>query len=450
MEIANEIQKHEGWVAGGVKSHFNAPSELVNLLEPLVLALGWRGSYRQLIEALPHFSEDLSLTDFLNVMVEINYNNEKSCMSLDAIPEKFMPCIFVPNDGAVLLILEQNDMGFKVIDGETGKQEHIAPTNVKGTIYRFSQFDVDKAIVTKRTESFSEIIIRFRPLIIQIFILTLIYNIFIAMVPLYIMLVYDRIIPSESITMSATFLIGILIFLYSAQLLAVARIKIVAYIGARMDKTIGESIIRHLLYLAPTYTESNTVGVQIARIKSFDNIRDFFTSSIAIMACEFPFAIVFLALIFAIGGWLGFVPIILAIIFYVIYRLANPLVTRYIKAQSAQSMLKQTFLLETFVRARDIKETGRSGVWDEKFSLMLINLSQSGFDNAYYNTVLSIISEEFMQMAALAMLVFGAIMSIDDTMTLGALIAVMMLTWKVLNPMKTFFCITTKSGTNFC
>jgi len=439
MEIASEIQKHEDWVVGGIKGHFSAPSGLVNLLEPLVLALGWRGSYRQIVEALPHFAEDLSLTDFLNVMVEINYNNEKSRMTLDAIPEKFMPCIFIPEDGVVMLILEQNDTGLKVIDGETGRPEHVAPTNIKGTIYRFSLFNVDKAIVTKQSESFSEIVLRFRPLIIQIFVLTLIYNIFISVVPLYIMLVYDRIIPSESLVMSGTFLIGILIFLYSAELLAVARIKIVAYIGARMDKTIGESIIRHLLYLAPTYTESNTVGVQIARIKSFDNIRDFFTSNIAIMAFEFPFAVVFLAIIFAIGGWLGFVPIILAIIFYIIYRLANPFVTRYIKAQSAQSMLKQTFLLETFVRARDIKETGRAGVWDQKFNLMLINLSQSGFDNAYYNSVLSIISEEFMQLAALAMLVFGAIMSIGDDMTLGALIAVMMLTWKVLNPMKSFF-----------
>ena len=59
--------------------------------------------------------------------------------------------------------------------------------------------------------------------------------------------------------------------------------------------------------------------------------------------------------------------------------------------------------------------------------------------NAYYNSVLSVISEEFMQLAALSMLVFGAFMSIDNSISLGALIAVMMLTWKVLNPMKSFF-----------
>lgn len=118
------------------------------------------------------------------------------------------------------------------------------------------------------------------------------------------MYVYDRVIPSESVHMSLSFLIGVLIFLGSAQL-AISRIKIV-YIGARLDKTMGESIIRHLLYLPPSFTENNTVGAQIARIKGFDNIRDFFTSNIAIMSCEFPFATVFLLVVF-VGGWLGFI-----------------------------------------------------------------------------------------------------------------------------------------------
>lgn len=427
------------WVQDGVKSYFSNPSELVNLLEPLVLALKWQGNYRQLIEALPHFSTTLELTDFLNVMAEINFENQKMAFYLDTIPEKFMPCLFIPDDGQAMVILEKRAEKLQVVEGSEGRTEQISPPHLKGCIYHFSLFNVDKTVVVKKSESFKEMLHRFRPLIMQIFVLTLLYNIFSAAIPIYIMMIYDKIIPSQSYTMALSFLIGILIFLYSAQLLAIARIKIIAFIGARLDKTIGEGIIRHVLYLSPTYTESNTVGTQIARIKSFDSIRDFFTSNIAIMACEFPFSLVFLALIFIIGGWLGFVPIILALLFFAIYYVANPIVNRYIKAQSAQSMLKQTFLLETFSRERDIKQTGREGVWSEKFDTMLINLARSGFDNSYYNSVLNIISEEFMMLAALAMLVTGAFLSMNETITLGALIAVMMLTWKVLNPLKSFF-----------
>lgn len=427
------------WVKGGVKSYFLHNSELVNLLEPLILALEWDGDYRQLVEALPHFSEGLDLTQFLNVMAELNYNNEKIRRNLNNISVKYLPCLFVPDNGPAMAILSETSDGYISVEGESGAEKRIAKSAVSGTVYHFSKFITDKAFANKQAESFKESFQRFRPLIMQIFILTLFYSILMAAVPIYIMLIYDKVIPSESVTMMLSLLIGILIFVGSAQLLAVARIKIVAYIGARLDKTIGEAIIKHLLYLAPAYTEGNSVGVQIARIKSFDNIRDFFTSNIAIMACEFPFAAVFLAIIFYIGGYLGFVPLILGIIFYILYHIANPIVDRFIKIQAAQHMLKQTYLLESFIRIRDIKETGRSSLWEEKFNEMLIKLSHNGFENSFYNSTLGIVSESFMMLAALAMLVFGALTSMYGELSLGMLIAVMMLTWKVLNPLKAFF-----------
>ncbi len=438
---ANNILKipSSGWVKGGIKHYFLGTSELVNLLEPLVLALEWKGDYRQLVEALPHFSEGLDLTQFLNVMAELNYNNEKKYIRLNHIPSKYLPCLFIPENGTAMVIVKEIDDGFIVVEGEGGTEKRINRNRTAGVLYHFSQFHSDKAVFNKQAESFKDSFHRFRPLIIQIFILTLFYNILMAAVPIYIMLVYDKVIPSESVHMMFSFLVGIMIFVLSAQLLAVARIKVVAYIGARLDKTIGEGIIKHLLYLAPAYTEGNSVGVQIARIKSFDNIRDFFTSNIAIMACEFPFVVVFLAIIFYIGGYLGFIPIILAGIFYIIYHIANPIVDRFVKIQAAQQMLKQTFLLESFIRIRDIKETGRSGLWENKFNDLLIKLANNGFESTFYNSTLSIISESFMMLAALAILVGGALTSMYGTLSLGMLIAIMMLTWKVLNPLKAFF-----------
>lgn len=439
----NVVPEHQPqkdiWVPGGVREHFSKPGELVNLLEPLVLSLNWKGTYRQLIESLPHFADDLDLTDFINVLVRLNYNNEKKRLSLKSVRASFMPCLFLPDDGPAIILLSKEDNKLEVIDGSSGENKSMVASSLHGTLYRFFQFDADKAIVTKEPESFSEIFYRFRPLIIQILILTVLYNIFIAIVPLYIMMIYDKVIPSESIGLAVSFLTGILIFLFSAQLLAVARIKIVAYIGARLDKTVGEAIIQHIMYLAPSYTENNTVGVQLARIKSFDSIRDFFTGNIAIMTCEFPFAIIFLVLIFVLGGWLGFVPVVLAIIFYIVYRITNPIIDRFIKIQSAQYTAKQAFLLETFLMQRDIKQTGRIAVWDDKFNNILVNIAQNSFDNSFYNASLSAISEEFMQFAALAMLAFGSMLAINEIMTLGMVIAVMMLTWKVLNPLKAYF-----------
>ncbi len=441
IEGSNEESQviKEQWVDGGIQAFFEKPNDLACLLEPLVKSLDWKGTYRQLVESLPHFAKSLSLTEFLNVMVAINYNNEKITTRMNKVPQKYMPCLFISKKGKAVILLENKGDTLDIIESHDEGVEEIDASRMSGTMYRFFPFDKDKITQNKRPESFAQMFKRFRPLISQILILTFLYNMFIAVVPIYIMLIYDRVIPSESISMAFSFVAGILIFLFSAQLLSLARIKIIAYIGARMDKTIGESIIRHLVYLAPTYTESNTVGIQIARIKSFDNIRDFFTGNVALMACEFPFALIFVGIIFLLGGWLGFVPLVLALIFFIMYQIANPIIERFIKIQAALSMKKQTFLLETFARMDDIKKSGKTGFWDEKFNNMLVDLSKNSFDNAYYNSVLTSISEAFMQIAALAMIAIGAMMAIDEVLTLGIIIAIMMLTWKVLNPMKSFF-----------
>lgn len=444
MEIGKETENYMNnprntWVEGGVKQYFLKQSELLNLLEPLVVALEWDGDYRQLVEALPHFSEGLNLTQFLNVMADIGYYSERVSSNLNKIPEDYLPCLFIPFSGSAFVIKRFEEKGYLIVEGNNGEETHLNRQNMHGSLYHFSRFNVDKAVIMKKNESFKENLYRFRPLITQILLLTFLYNIFVAMVPIYIMFVYDRVIPTESIVLAFSLLIGIMIFLLSSQVLAYARTKIISYIGARLDKTIGEAIVSHLLYLPPSYTENNTAGSQLARVKSFDNIRDFFTGNIALMMCEFPFAAVFMAIIFYLGGWLGFVPIILAMIFYGIYHIANPVVTRYIMLQSQQNMHKQTFLLESFARIRDLKETGRMAQWKHKYEEMLVKLSKGGFENSFYNIILSTVSEAFMMLAALAMLAMGAVAAMHEELSLGMLIAIMMLTWKVLNPLKSFF-----------
>lgn len=436
-EKINEL--HTPWVKDGVQTYFSEPSELAKLVEPLVIALRWDGNYREIVEALPHSAKDLTLTEFINVMAEIGYKSEKIEGSLHKIKDSLLPCLFIPSDGEAIVVLENYDDGLEIIDGCDGKQKNIEKQKTSGVIYHFSIFDIEKDEAIKKQESFKVNFLRFRPLIIQVVVLTMIQNFFMAMVPIYIMMIYDRVIPSESVGMLISFMIGILIFMTSAQILAVARIKIIAYIGARLDKTLGESIIRHLLYLPPSYTENNTVGNQISRIKSFDSIRDFFTSPIAIMVCELPFTIIFLGVIIWLGGWLGLVPVFLAAVFYALYHIANPVVTKYTKLQAQQNTIKQTFLLESFARIRDIKETGRINVWEDKFSEMLTNVSRHSMDHTFYSSGLSIISETMMMLAALAMLSLGAFTAMYAELSLGMLIAIMMLTWKILNPLKAFF-----------
>ena len=63
-----------------IKQSFDYDSDYANLLLPLLLNLGWKQDIRNLIESLPHFAEQLTLTEFRNLMINLGFKSEqKKC-----------------------------------------------------------------------------------------------------------------------------------------------------------------------------------------------------------------------------------------------------------------------------------------------------------------------------------------------------------------------------------
>jgi len=82
----------------------------------------------------------------------------------------------------------------------------------------------------------------------------------------------------------------------------------IAYIGARLDHLLGLAIFRRLLLLAPPYTELANPNAQIARLRDFELVREFFTGPLATTLAEMPFVILFLVVMGILGGSLVAVP----------------------------------------------------------------------------------------------------------------------------------------------
>ena len=76
-----------------IKKTFDFDSDLLNLLLPLLLKLGWQKDVRELIESLPHFSEKLTLIEFRNLMVNLGFKSEEKECYLAKIPQQSLPCL---------------------------------------------------------------------------------------------------------------------------------------------------------------------------------------------------------------------------------------------------------------------------------------------------------------------------------------------------------------------
>ena len=60
---------------GGNIGHFDGGTVAGACLMPLLNKLGWRGEARHLVEALPHFVDDLDLDDVRVILSNLNYSS---------------------------------------------------------------------------------------------------------------------------------------------------------------------------------------------------------------------------------------------------------------------------------------------------------------------------------------------------------------------------------------
>ena len=175
---------------------------------------------------------------------------------------------------------------------------------------------------------------RFSNVIWQVMLTTALFNVLSLSTPLFIMVVYDRIISSGSTGQLWYFLGGVLIALCLELALRSLRARSLAYVAGRIDYIIGSGTFQQVLSLPPVYTELAPVGVQMARLKEFESVREFFTGPLAEALLDLPFVLFFLGVIAILGGPLALVPLVIAVIFILLHVSLAPKVRSLVMASN--------------------------------------------------------------------------------------------------------------------
>lgn len=415
----------------------------VGCLMPLLTRLQWRGDARVLAEALPHFAADLDLTDLRNVLGRLGYRTRGIRVGLEQLDPRLAPCLYVTDRADPYVILRIADGRARVFDGSTGR-ERTADTLPGGTTYLIdTPARGDKANATSE-RWLMRLAGMFRPLIVQALVLTGVINALTLAVPLSIMVIYNQVIGRDSQQTLVFVAIGVIVALIGEYMLRVIRARIQAHIGARVGYLIGGKTLEHILHLPPSYTERAAVGAQVARLKEFESLREFFTSPMATLVLELPFLVLFLAVVAAVAGPLAWVPVGLLAAYGIVGLIAFPPLRSRVKAASKARAERHGLLIEALSQMRQIKQAGAEDVWRERFRAISGATAWANFRAAVLSGVVQNLVHMIMVTAGVATLWLGALRILDGAMSTGALIAAMMLIWRVLSPLQTGFNMFTR------
>ena len=86
-------------------------------------------------EAVPHFSDNLDLEGLRSVLANLNFALHEVRIRQDRLHPSMLPCIFVPDTGAVRVVLSTDDDGFRVYDGWWREERVSAGRGLRGTAY---------------------------------------------------------------------------------------------------------------------------------------------------------------------------------------------------------------------------------------------------------------------------------------------------------------------------
>ncbi|MGY5452817.1 ATP-binding cassette domain-containing protein [Agarivorans sp. MS3-6] len=255
-------------------------------------------------------------------------------------------------------------------------------------------------------------------------------------VPLFTMAVYDRVIGGQtpevlpSIALGAALALSILV---AARLI---RAKVMSSASNRMARDLSELTFQRLLSMPLTVLSRVGISNHIARMRNAEKVRTVLSGPAAGGLIDLPFTIIALAAITLLSGWLVLVPLVMLVVFYLVMRLMRG----YIQSASpAVSSEYQNVLNELSKNLLQLKAAGHVDAWTTKFARLCRENSRQNFRYAARNGLMAAVAHALSLSTALVTVFCGIFLVLNQSISAGALIACVMLIWRITGPAQLAF-----------
>lgn len=417
-----------------------ANNDCVAAINRFFKLIGWTGGQRRIFESMPHADSITSVASFRSVLFRLGFSSTVEPASRENLRNEYLPCFIRFSDGRVNLAEETGELDsvrlFDPVTGETVERK----INSLNALAIFPEQIESPQITPGMTTPWSRGALKaFRPVIVQIFLISFAVNLLALAPPVYVMSVYDKAVGAKSTDVLMGLTIGIGLIIAADFILRQVRVRLQAYLGARLDEQLNETAFRHLLHLALAHTEDAPIGSQLTRLRQMTSLSEAFTGPLAGALFDLPFIVLFLAVIAIIGGPLVWVPISLIALYAVIASYAIPKTNELIRKAGDKRAQLNNLTVEAVSAQMAIHDLGAEHIWLKRQRSLSAEASYANMKSRQLNFIVQTFSQSMVAVAGAAVLAIGTSQVIEGTLSAGALIAVMALSWRVLGPIRSMF-----------
>ncbi len=265
----------------------------------------------------------------------------------------------------------------------------------------------------------------------------LMINLFAIAMPLYTMNIYDRVVPNAAYETLAVLSIGLAVVLFFDLVIKSLRAHFLDYAGRKSDVKLSGKLFEQLLGMTMS-SRPASAGVLAANMREFESIRDFFTSATLAALIDLPFCLLFILLIAVIAGPLAIIPLVaVPLIIGTGWVLQKPM-KKITQESLHENALKNALLFETITGLETIKTQASEGHVQRRWEELCEKSSRTSVKSKRVSNFALNISYFLQNMVTIAIVGFGVVLISNAHITMGALIATVMLSSRALAPLTQF------------
>ncbi len=363
---------------------------------------------------------------------------------LEQITSITLPAILLLKDGNACVATERAADGlWRVVQPESGggeiqlTTEQLAETYSGRAIfsrpaYRFDTGPTD-ANAPAQKHWLWDVARHAWPLYAEVLLASLLLNVFALVTPLFTMNIYDRVVPNQAMETLWVLASGALIIAVFDLVMKTMRGYFLDVAGKQIDTALSARIFERVLGLRSA-SRSGTVGGTANTLQEYEGFRDFLTSATVTTMIDLPFALLFLAILFWIGGPLVVIPLIaIPLMVGASVVLQKPLELTMRDGLRVASQ-KQSMLIETLTGIEAIKAIGAESPAQRRWEETIVEGGRLGTQSKVLASAIVNMVQFFQQAAYLIVIIWGVYLIGDRSLTMGGLIAATILTSRALAP----------------
>lgn len=418
----------------------------------------WHGvdlNWDEITAHLPSDGSHLDLREFVEVAERAGFHARVVKRRLKRIPAVVLPA---------LLLLHEQGVGVLEPDGEGAADlyrpakdhtwERVAATKVSALYAGYAVFLRPVAFGPQQEEVpeggrpvgrkwFWGTLWRFRWDLARALPASLLVNLAALAMPVFTMTVYDRVVPNDAVETLWVLATGAVIVFVFEFLLRLLRGAFVHRIGKNLDGALATMLYEHVMAIE-MQSRPASAGVLAAKARGYEVLRDFFTSAFLVAMVDVPISLLMLALVFHLAGPIGWIPVVAAAVM-ILCSLIVRVPLRRAAGDSYQRLLRrQSTLTETIHNLEAVKAANAQGAFRVKMERMIRGSAEVEADAHWYSTLASSFSSWIINLTSV-LIVIGCVTRMQEgLMTMGGMIACIILAARCLNPMATAASLATR------